>query len=448
MKPQLNNLFHEQDIVSSIWSLKTGKSPGPDGLTSEFFKFTCTEIAPYLRDIFNAIFNSGEFPASWGESIICPIHKKGSRKNPNYYRAVSLISVISKLFTLVLNKRLMEWSQENDIIDEAQAWFRAGYSTIDNLFTLQGIAQKYLTRTGGRFYCLFIDFSKACDRINHDVLWHSLRNKGIHGNFLRILQSMYGRLSAYVKLTTGTTSYFPCLVGTRQGCVSSLLLFSLFINDLSTLLRESCQTGIFITNQIPDILSLLYADDIASCAETVNKLQQQINIVDNFCQKTGMQINIEKTKIIVFRNGGPLCDNERWFYGGTEIESVSYYRYMGLLFTPKLKWTCAKLTLAAQAQKSIMSISNYQRKFGYFHHNDIFKLFDSMLKPILCYGGELWGFEYAQQIESIHAQFCKTLLGLPRHINNSMVLGECGRLSLCTTYYVKILVSHSANVAQ
>ena len=110
---------------------------------------------------------------------------------------------------------------------------------------------------------------------------------------------------------------------------------------------------------------------------------------------------------------------------------------MGLLFTPKLKWTRAKLTLAAQAQKSIMLISNYQRKFGYFHHNDIFKLFDSMVIPILCYGGELWGFEYAQQIESFHGQFCKTFLSLPSHINNSMALGECGRLPLCTTYYVK-----------
>ena len=104
--------------------------------------------------------------------------------------------------------------------------------------------------------------------------------------FVEIFYVKYGRLSACVKLSTDTTSYFPCIVGyTRQGCVSSPLLFSLFINDLSTLLCESCKTGIFITNHIPDILTLLYADDIASCAESVIKPQQQINIVDNFCQK-------------------------------------------------------------------------------------------------------------------------------------------------------------------
>ena len=73
----------------------------------------------------------------------------------------------------------MEWSRENNIIDGAQAGFRPGYSTTDNLFTLQRIAQKYLTKTGGRFYCSFIDFSKEFDRINHEVLWRSLINKGI-----------------------------------------------------------------------------------------------------------------------------------------------------------------------------------------------------------------------------------------------------------------------------
>ncbi len=87
----------------------------------------------------------------------------------------------------------------------------------------------------------------------------------------------------------------------------------------------------------------MFADDIANCAETAIKLKQQIDTVDLFCQNTGMQLNVDTTKIIVFRNGGPLRGYENWFYRGTRIESVSFYRYMGLLFTPKLKWTRTKL---------------------------------------------------------------------------------------------------------
>ncbi len=88
---------------------------------------------------------------------------------------------------------------------------------------------------------------------------------------------------------------------------------------------------------------------------------------------------------------------------------------MGILFTPKLIWTRAKL------------------------HSLRRLLFDMMVKPILCYGGEVWGYEYCNQIETVHANFCKTFLGLSRHINNSMALGECGRLPLCSTYYVRCI---------
>ncbi len=161
------------------------------------------------------------------------------------------------------------------MVTRSRAGFRAGYSTIDNVFTLHAIAQKYLAKPGGRFYRLFVDFSKAFDRIRHK-LWASLFRKSIHGKFLRIFQSMYGRLSACVR-TNGIASYFPCSIGTRQRCVSGPLMFSLFIDDLAKLLREECGSGIFITNDIPDILCLLFADDIANCAETPIKLKRQID---------------------------------------------------------------------------------------------------------------------------------------------------------------------------
>ncbi len=147
---------------------------------------------------------------------------------------------MSKVFASTLNVRLTKWTIDNEVIDESQAGFRAGYSTIDNMFTLQSMVQKYLSKQGGRFYCLFVDFSKAFDRIRHDKLWESLILKGIGGKYLRALQSMYSNLSACVKTTCGLTAYFPCQIGTRQGCVSSPLLFSIFINDLSTLFRERC----------------------------------------------------------------------------------------------------------------------------------------------------------------------------------------------------------------
>ena len=117
---------------------------------------------------------------------------------------------------------------------------------------------------------------------------------------------------------------------------------------------------------------------------------------------------------------------------------MSYYKYLDLLFRPRLKWTRAK-DMAAQDRKSIFSILQYQRKFGYFEYNDMFKIFDVMVTPVLCYAAEIWGHTYTEQIETVHTNFCKLFLGLSRNTNNCMALGECGRYLLCTTYYLKCI---------
>ena len=294
--------------------------------------------------------------------------------------------------------------------------------------------QKYLSRRGGRFYCLYVDFQKAFDKVQHQKLFISLLKKGIHGNYLRILKAMYSNLSATVRTSGGETTAFPCNVGTRQGDVSSPLIFALFINDLCTLLREGCRDGIFITPDVEDIFCLMYADDIANCSETRVRLQRQINLTKEFCDTREMKVNLNKTEIIVFRNGGPLRKYEMCDLGGTPIRTTSEYKYMGLIFTPKLSWSKAKRKLAAQARKAAFCIRNYQRKFGYFKHEEYFRLFDSMVKPILCFGSEVWGYEYSSVIESVHNEFCKNFLGVNSSVNNVVALGECGRLPLCVTY--------------
>ena len=118
------------------------------------------------------------------------------------------------------------------MLDEAQAGFRSGYSVLDNIFSLSACVQKYLSRRGGRFYCLYVDFQKAFDNTT-SKLFISLLQKGIHGKYLAILKAMYSNLSATVRTNCDETSVFPCNVGTRQGNVSSPLIFTLFNNDFA-----------------------------------------------------------------------------------------------------------------------------------------------------------------------------------------------------------------------
>ena len=112
---------------------------------------------------------------------------------------------------------------------------------------------------------------------------------------------------------------------------------------------------------------------------------------------------------------------------------VSYLR-------PSFRGSKANRKLAAQARKAIFCIKNYQRKFGYFKHEEIFRLFDSLVKPILCYGSEVWGTEYSTIIESVHFTFCKYFLGVNSSVNNAVAIGECGRLPV---YFILLIVSNT-----
>ena len=95
--------------------------------------------------------------------MIWPIHKKRSLYDPNNYRAIALSNCISKIFINILSKRLSTWCDDNDVKDESHAGFRKRYSTIDNLFILQSVIQKYPTLKRGRVYGFYFDFRNAFD---------------------------------------------------------------------------------------------------------------------------------------------------------------------------------------------------------------------------------------------------------------------------------------------
>ena len=449
----LDDPITSEEIISSIKTLRSSCSPGPDGTCMEMFKSTIHITITYLHRLFNVIMTTGNFPPEWSSSLITPVHKRGLHTDPNNYRAISVCNCLSKIFLKILSKRLTFWSEMIEIIDESQAGFRTGYSTVDNIFNLSACIQKHITRRQGRFYVFFIDFYKAFDNCGHQELWNSLVRKGIDtdSKLLAVFKSMYAQLKSCVKLKSGLIDFFPCEIGTKQGCVSSTIIFSLFINDLISHMRATCRNGIFITEQVDDVHAFMFADDVASMADTVANLQDHIDRISEFCDSTGMKLNLSKSKVMVFRNGGPLKSYEKWFYKNDKIEVVTYYKYLGSFFTQKLSWTKSKEILSLQASKALQSIYRYQQRFGFFVHNDAFALFDAIVKPILIYASEIWGYQRCDQIERVHIAFCKRLCCLNRNVANFFPLAECGRYPLwvsymtnCIKYWTKVITMPTA----
>ena len=215
----------DSEIIESINSLKSKRSSGQDGICLELYKFVIDDILPFLNALFNEICDSAEFPDAGSRNIIAPIPKSGSVSDLNNYRGISLIDSICKIFINILNVRLNKRSEWNNVIDESQAGFRKDHSTVDNIFILQVLVQKYLSKKRGRFYCIFVDFQKAFDSIQHDKVWGALIRKIINGKILNIFQSMYRKLKSCVKCGNCLTDYFDCTVGTRKGYVTGPVIF-------------------------------------------------------------------------------------------------------------------------------------------------------------------------------------------------------------------------------
>ena len=130
------------------------------------------------------------------------------------------MNVISKIFTRILFSRLTHWCDVTQNISESQAGGRSGYSTIDNIFCLQAVVQKYITKKRGRFYILFIDFCKAYDSVNRQKLWEILVEKGLKGKMLNMLKSIHENVSAAVKVgDSNLTKYSTSRNGLKQGCI-------------------------------------------------------------------------------------------------------------------------------------------------------------------------------------------------------------------------------------
>ena len=124
--PELDNPITEQEVRQAIKNLKTGKTSGLDNICADFLKYAEHFVVPFLTKLFNKLYYTSYFPLDSCKSVIIPLFKKGKDSNPDNYRGISLLSIVSKVFTAILNKRLYAWAENEEKISKEQAGFRKG----------------------------------------------------------------------------------------------------------------------------------------------------------------------------------------------------------------------------------------------------------------------------------------------------------------------------------
>ena len=329
----LNSPFTMEELDNAIKSLKNGKASSFDHVSNEMIKSLNENMKNLLLKLFNLCLRSGVY--LWSKSVITPSHKKGCIRNPDNYRAIAVCSCIGKLLSTMLLSRLVTHRHMTHPDPPNQAGFTKGSQCNDHIFTLMSIIEKY-KMVKRKIYAVFIDLRKAFDLVCRQALLFKLACYGVNGGFYEIIKDMYSKSEGHIKIDGKISEAFKILKRTEQGHPLSPELFKVYFKKLSDLLNEAladCPTlsGLSVTH-------LAWADDLVILALDQESLQKLLDIIATYCDDWGLEINISKTKFMVFNGRVPDTPNWRPKIHGNDVEMVACYCYLGIIISSNGKF--------------------------------------------------------------------------------------------------------------
>jgi hypothetical protein len=245
----------------------------------------------WLTELCNAIWREGKMPLDWRRGVVIPVYKgKGDPLECGSYRPIKLLEHSMKVMERVLERRLRELVH----VDEMQRGFMPGRSTVDAVFAVRALVERYLGK-GKRLWAAFVDLEKAFDRVPRELVWWALRKQNVTESLIGAVKALYEGSTSAVRVVVGTGTRtgreFDVAVGVHQGSVLSPLLFVVVMDELTRQVR----TG------VP--WELLFADDLGLLAETREELALRLEAWKSALEEGGMKVNTTKTKVIEFGIG-------------------------------------------------------------------------------------------------------------------------------------------------
>ena len=159
---------------------------------------------------------------------------------------------------------------------------------------LQSVIDSCLN-TKRRLHVAFMYFNKAFDHVNRDCLWYKVMKSAIRGPIFNIIKDMYCNTTSKVKYSGVFSNNFECNLGL------SPFLFNLFLNNIEAVLESGGFRGVIMSDIT--IITLVYADDLLLMSDSTEDLQLDIDILYDYCTRWKLNINIEKSAVVIFRKG-------------------------------------------------------------------------------------------------------------------------------------------------
>ena len=425
------------EVENSLKKIKNNKAPGQDGISNEFFKWLPNNWTLYLVVLFNKILEQEKVPDSWAQINVHMLFKKGDRNCPENYRPIALMNSITKIFTQILNYRLSNWAILYEKIPEFQAGFRQARGCLDNIFSLNTLIQLQLQKNKGKAFALFIDFKSAFPSVKHNLLWKKLLELGVSSKFINIIRNLYSKAFLFIKNKEGLSEPIPVVEGVLQGDTLSPLLFSLFLSDLESFLINKGIRGVSVS-LLKEILLLAYADDIVILSDSVAGMKRILKALSEYCKLNQLNVNIKKTKIVVFKKGG-YQNNYNFYFESNEIEIVPKYVYLGITFSQSALFELTSKEICSKANIAVSSTISLLKSTKLNSWLKINKLFDSLVSSIIAFATPVWSPMYLDNIDRAQCLFFKKILKLPQCTPNYAIRLEVGRPHLAVLIFKLLL---------
>ncbi|RUS87436.1 hypothetical protein EGW08_004811 [Elysia chlorotica] len=298
-----------------------GKAAGPDGIPPEALKANIQTSTEMLHPLLNKIWEQECVPEDWKKGYLVKLPKKGDLSSCNNWRGIMLLSIPGKVLTRIMLERLKTALDKK--LRKEQEGFRQERSCTDQIATLRIIIEQSL-EWQSPLYTVFVDFQKAFDSVDREIIWKLMHYYGIPTKFITIIQTLYEDATCQVIHDGKLTEPFNVQTGVRQGCLLSPTIFLIVIDWVMRQATKNQRTGIQWTlmRQLED---LDFADDISLLSHKLDDAQKKLCRVAEEAEKTGLQINISKTEVmrVNSKQQNPIRLHEE------DIKEANKFTYLG-----------------------------------------------------------------------------------------------------------------------
>ena len=347
-------------------------------------------ISPVICNIINRSISSGVFPDSLKIAKVVPIYKHGSRTNIVNYRPISLLPVISKILEKVVHRQIYTYLCKHNILFSDQYGFRNGKSTVNAMVKFMHNLYSSLD-SGSLVFSIFLDFKKAFDCVNHEILMSKMHHYGIRGIALEWFNSYLINRKQFVSIQGSNSTKLPITHGVPQGSVLGPLLFLMFINDL-----PNC-TNFFQFILFADDSTLSCDISDANFGNIHNEINNNLGALNRWLICNKIAINTDKTKYMIFSNRN-VIHLPPIYIGSGLIQPITSAKFLGihidcnLTFSQHINYLCNKLS---------KNIGILYKMNKILPKHVLLTLYRSLILPYFSYGIEIYFNSAASNINKL-----------------------------------------------